>query len=46
MGLSSCLLRAPNSYARPKSVDIEIGWPTSLTGGERPGGNEFGSGGT
>jgi len=31
---------------RLKSIDIEIGWPTSLTGGERPGGNEFGSGGT
>jgi hypothetical protein len=27
-----------------KSIDIDVGWPTSLIGGERPGGSEFGSG--
>ena len=30
----------------PKSIDIDIGWPTSLVGGERPGGSEFGCGWT
>jgi len=33
-------------YAHPKSIDIDVGWPTSLTGGERPGGSEFACGGT
>ena len=33
MGLPLCFLPAPNSYSLPKSIDIEVGWPTSLTGG-------------
>jgi hypothetical protein len=32
-----CLLPASNSHALPKSIDIDIRWPTSLAGGERPG---------
>jgi len=27
-------------------IDIQVGWPTSLVGGERPGGSEFGCVGT
>jgi len=46
VGLPSCLLPAPNPYTRAKSIDIEIEWPTSLAGGERPGGNESGCRGT
>ena len=42
MGLPSWFLAAPNSYSLPNSIDIDIGWPTSLTRGERPGGDEFG----
>jgi hypothetical protein len=41
-GLPSHFLPAPNPHARPKSIEIDMGWPTSLTGGERPGGDEFG----
>jgi hypothetical protein len=29
-----------------KSIVVEIEWPTSLTGGERPGDNGFECGGT
>jgi hypothetical protein len=36
----------PNPQARPKIIDIDIAWPTSLVGGERPGGNKFGYVGT
>jgi len=25
----------------PRSIEIDIEWPTSLIGGERPGGSEF-----
>jgi len=32
-------------HAHPKSVDIGVVWPTSLVGGERPGGNDFALGG-
>jgi len=28
-------------HAHPKSIGIGVMWPTSLVGGERPGGNEF-----
>ena len=28
----------------PKSMNIDVGWPTSLIGGERRCGSEFGSG--
>ena len=34
MGLSSCFLPAPNPQTLPKSIDIDIGWPTSLLEGE------------
>lgn len=33
MGLPSFLLPAPNSYILPESVDIDVGWPTSLLEG-------------
>jgi len=35
-----------NPHTLPKSIDIDTGWPTSLVGGERPGGSEFGCGWT
>jgi len=41
-GLPSRFLPALNPYGRPKSIDIDMGWPTSLAGGERPGGEESG----
>ena len=28
-------------HAHPKSIDINVGWTTSLIGGERPGGSKF-----
>ena len=46
MGLPLCFLPARNTQAVPRSIDIDIGWPTSLVGGERPGGSEFGCVGT
>jgi len=42
VGLLSRFLSAPNPYACPKSIDIEMGWPTSLTRGERLDGDEDG----
>jgi len=36
----------PTHKPVPRSNDIDIGWPTSLVGGERPGGSEFGCVGT
>ena len=36
----------PQPIHPPESIDIDMRWPTSLTGGERPGGNEFGCGET
>jgi len=40
MGLPSHFLPAPNPQVLLKSIDIAIGWPTSLVGGERQGGSE------
>jgi hypothetical protein len=49
-GLPLCFLPTPNPQARPKihrhRYWVAIGWPTSLIGGERPGGSEFGCVGT
>jgi hypothetical protein len=39
MGLPSCFLPTPNLYALPEFIDVNVGWPTSLARGERPGGN-------
>ena len=41
-GLPLCLLPTSNLHTLLKSININIRWPTSLTGGERTGGNEFG----
>ena len=41
IGLLWCLLPNQNSHALPKSINIDIGWPTSLVGGERPGSSEM-----
>ena len=38
------LLNCPQptwGHAHPKSININVGWLTSLIGGERPGGNKF-----
>jgi hypothetical protein len=39
MGLPSCFYLPPTHEI---SINIDVGWPTSLTGGERQCGNEFG----
>jgi len=39
MGLPSCFLPTPNLYALPEFIDVNVVWPTSLAGGERPGGS-------
>ena len=41
VGLPSFFLPAHSPYAHAKSIDVDIEWPTSLIGGERPGSNEF-----
>jgi len=39
----SLLAFPPNLYALPKPFDeSRVGWPTSVTGGERPGGSNYG----
>ena len=49
-GLPLYFLPAPNPQDRPKIHRhrhwVAMGWPTSLVGGERPGGSEFGCVGT
>ena len=46
MGLPLCFLSVPNPQCLLKPTEIDVGWPTSLVGGERPGGSKFGCVGT
>ena len=37
------LLPVPSSQGLQKSIDIDVGWPASLVGGERPSGISLGA---